>query len=276
MPNKSKSSVTKSQAQLKRSREAKTRATQYQKQLMKNRAAAKRSEETQLRHLLKNVRGKGIYDPKGNELTKYRKSRLRKAVKEFGSYLDPTKYFFVPAPKNRKKEVIERATNLKIKTSSIGVFIEKAGHKKATLKEDKKRREIYIERSGKTKRGATKGKRYRTITPLASLDELDNERVRIKALADGLGKLKKNEVLAFKIQENGGEGYSHLTFGNIDLLLNYLDKYKKSAPAKINFYRHIQVEKVETSDKWFKEHPVQAAGRPGQKARAALRNGKRK
>lgn len=236
----------------------------------KLRNAQKRERDRILLRTIKLANNKGIYNPKEIKLTKYRRYRANKIAQEFGDFLDPTKFFFVKAPSKAKKTVIERAESLQMKHTKSGIFIAKEGHKRATLKTDKKRKEFFIERTGRTKRGPTRGVRYRTITPLASVDELDNERDRLRALADQIGPLKKNERVTFKVIENGLEGYSHHTFSNIELLLNHLENYRKSIPAKVNFFRHIVLEKT-TASQWFAEHPATSAGRKGRKQRDEIR-----
>lgn len=262
MPNKSirktLSDQEKSERKLARELAKKTRQLEIAKAKKKYYRELAKKQERELKALMKVVRGKGIYDPKGNQLTKYRKSRLNSIAKEFGDLLDPKKFVFVKPESKARKKVIERANGLELKTTKTGLFIPKEGNAKVRLKHDKKRDEFYIEKSGKTKWGINQGKRYRTITPLASLDELDKERDRIKAMADKFGTLKKGERIAFEITEKGNEGFSRATFTNINLLLEHLEQYRKTIAAKINFYRHIKIVKTQSVQKWFTEHPPKA------------------
>lgn len=252
-----------------------SRQSQQQKYFEKLRNAQKRERDRILVRTMKLASGKGIYNPKDFKLTKYRRYKATKVAREFGEFLDPTKYFFVKAPKPIKRRVMERAEHLHMKHSRSGVFIAKEGHKRASIKYNKKLDEPYIERSGRTKRGPTKGVRYKTITPFATVDELDKERDRFRKLAKELGPLHSNERITFKVIENGLEGYSHATFSNIELLINYLEHYRKTIPAKVNFFRHIVLEKT-TASQWFAEHPATEPGRRGRKSRDNVRSRIRK
>lgn len=227
----------------------------YQRHVARVRRMEVAAQKKLLTNILRNVRGKGIYDPKSLELTKYRKARAKKVLKEYGTFLDTKKYFFVKAPKTRRAEVKERAIALRLKPTSTGVFVERQGHKKATLKENKKNKELYIERSGRTKSGPLKGKRYTSHLPLASVDELDKEKDRLREMAKRMPLRNRGERLAFKIRENGIDGYSHSTFNSIEGLLSYLGQYHKSIAARINFFRHIELERVETNMEWSLAHP---------------------
>jgi len=66
------------------------------------------------------------------------------------------------------------------------------------------------------------------------------------------------------------EGYSSAVFSNVELLLNYLEQYQKTIPAKVNFFRHIVVEKTYSSQ-WFADHPHTSPGRSGRKQRDEIR-----
>lgn len=241
-----------------------------QSYLEKLRRAQKKERDQILTRAMKRASETGVYKPKELKLTKYRRMRATKAIREYGDFLDPRKYFFIKTPKPIKAKAFERAESLEIKHSRTGLFIAKEGHKKAILKTDRKRKELYIERVGKTKRGPSRGVRYKTITPLASIDELDFERDRLRRLAKAIGPLRPNERITFRVIENGLEGYSHTTFSNIELLINYLEHYRKSIAAKVNFFRHIQIEKTTTSQ-WFAEHPATTPGRKGRAERDQIR-----
>lgn len=253
MPKKPKTNKQKAQEQYKREME------RYKKELSEWRARQreykriarlqKSQHERNLRAIMRNARGKGIYDPKGTELTKYRRSRLAKIHKEFGDLLNPRKFFFIAPPKKTRGAVKVRAEGLEYKTTRSGFFIPKENYTVAKLKEDNKRGELYVERSGKTKRGDNKGKRYRSIIPLASLDDLDREKDRIIHLASQHKLDGKHDQLAFIVKENGFEGMSKHTFSRIDQLLDHLERYKKSIAARVQFLRHIDIVKT-TSKEW--------------------------
>lgn len=266
MSRKRKTSASETQAINKRLKEQ----TWQQKYFQKLRNAQKKERDRILVRTMKLASGKDIYTPKEFKLTKYRRYRATKAAKEFGEFLDPKKYFFVKAPKKAKKQIVSRAEQLQMKYTRAGVFIEKGGHTRVKLIESKRRNEYAIVRSGKTKRGPTKGRRYTTLTPLASIDDLANEKQRIRDMANSLGRLKKGEFLTFKVVENGFEGFHGTLYSNIDLLLLALENYKKTMAAKINFFRHIEI--VKTSGTiWFASHPGTNPGPSGRKQRDQIR-----
>lgn len=216
----------------------------FKKYVAKQRAEQKKARDAILRDTLRKAKGKGLYDPKSLKLTDYRRKQARKIQREYGEFLNSDKYFFVAPAKTETAKFVDRAKALTMKTTKTGVFIAKEGHKTAKVKYDKKRDELYIERRGKRKVGPSgSASTHRTITPLASADELDKERDRLRALGNKLGPLKGDDRLIFTVHENGIEGYSKNTFGHIDLLLQYLDRYQKNTPAKVQFFRHITVEK---------------------------------
>ena len=197
----------------------------------------------------------GIYNPKSPELTRYRKTKLNKISKEFGQFFNINKFTFVAAPKADKKLVISRATALEFKPTKEGFFIPNLNYGKVTLKKNKKNKEYYIERSGKTKWGKNTGRKYKSVTPLASVDELGKEIDRIKEMAKKFGPLSGNERLAFEITEQDNQGFSKSTFETIERLLAELETYQKSVAARINFLRHISVVKTESFKVWYKDHP---------------------
>ena len=240
--------------------------TQYKRDLEKARKASARARDKEYRGILKAASKTGLYKPKSEELTKYRRSRARQIKRDYGDYLDPKKYFFLPLPKNKKSDVIKRADTLKITTSRTGIFYPKEGHKTASIKKDKKRDEYYIERRGKTKTGINKGLKYRDVTPIATLDELDNERERLRRAAKRLGKMGENDFYAFVVVENGLEGYSHYTFRTIEQLISHIDSYPKNVAAKINFFRHIKVVKTQPMT-WKDLHPTRSPGKAGRRYR---------
>lgn len=236
----------------------------------KRRRAEAKAREKELQRLMKKAHDTGLYNPKSNELTKYRKHRLRQLEISHGEYLTTDKYFFLPANKQARKQIIERAHTLQIVTSRTGIFYPKEGHRSASIKKNEKRGEFFIERRGKTKSGINKGRKYRDVTPLTTIDELDKERARLERAARRLGPLARGERLVFKVVENGVEGYSHGTFSSMEHLFRYLEKYPKNVAARVNFYRHIKIEKSTITD-WNTNHPPRS---PGAKERRQIGQGK--
>jgi hypothetical protein len=244
------------------------------KDIEKGRREAKKTRDKELRSTLHKVAKVGLYVPKEFKLTKYRRSRLSKLEKSGKlELLNSEKFFFVPIPKAKRRKTLANSEQLKIDTSKTGVFIPRDKHTRARLVTDSKG-ELIIIRSGKTRRGTTKGRTYKTITPLVSLDELGNERERLREQARKLGPITTEDYtngvrLVFHVSENGIDGWSQQTFEDIDLLLNYLEaRYDKTTAARVNFYRHITIEKSTVND-WFTRHAATDAGNPGKQARAA-------
>lgn len=263
MPRKNSPSQKQVQAQNRRARELEKRHRQRRQYIKKLQAKEKRETEAVLKRALRLVRGKGIYEPKSLELTKYRKSRIKKVRSEYRELLESKQFFFVKANKEDRAKVQERAKAMDFKATKTGLFVPKEGFTKAVLKKDRKSKELYIERSGKVKRGPDRGRRYKRVLPLASLDELDTQRERIRRMAEEIGPLKPGERLVFIIREAGNDGFSHKVFSNVDQLLRYLQNYRRqingkwtrTMPAFIHFLTLIELEKTETSLKWAIEHP---------------------
>lgn len=239
---------------------------EYKRELEREKKAAQKARDKEYSRILKQASKTGLYFPKSSELTNWRRKRIRQLIRSSSDLLDEREYIFVPTPKNKRKSVLSRAGSLEMKTSRTGIFVPRQGHKTASIKEDKRRGEFYIERRGKTKTGINRGRRYRDIIPLASADELDRERDRLVRMARRLGPINtdKGERLVFKVEENGIEGYSHGTFTSIDLLLKYLDQYPKNVASRINFYRHIKIEKSTVAE-WRQLHPLRERGRKGRR-----------
>lgn len=258
------------QARIRRHEDAVIRKQQTREHVARVRKQVAREQVKTLKAALKWSRGKGIYEPKSVELTKYRKYRVRKIIKEYRPFLDTKKFFFVTAPKARREEVRQRAEGLKLKATSTGVFIERQGHTKARFKESRKLKELYIERSGRTKRGPSRGRRYTHVTPITSIDELEKARDRLRELGEAIPIRNKGERLVFKTRSNGIEGYSHNTYADIDLLIGDLAKYRMSLANQIQFFRDITIERVETSAQWRLDHPP----RSSRERRALLRRSK--
>lgn len=235
----------------------------YRRKLARIIANDKRAQERSLKATLKTVKGKGIYEPKSLELTPYRRKRARKVQREYGDFLNPLKFLFVSVPVESRAKVFDRAKALGISTtkdgegmlSKIGLFIRRGGYTSAKLITEKKSGEAVIVRSGKIKRGPHAGRRYTSKLPLASLDELEREKERLIAMGTSFGPLKKNEQLSFAIHDGDKNGYSHSTFSDISLLLNHINNYQMSKAGMINYLRHVEIHKIESSNKWFKVHP---------------------
>lgn len=205
----------------------------------------------------------GAYDPKSSDLTPYKRKRINSAWKEFGPLIDNPRnpVFFVAAPKGDKKrrdEFLRQAKALDIKTTPKGVLYAKGGHTKAQLRYDPRDEEFRIKLTGKVKRGDRKGKRYQDVIAVAPLDRIQDERGRIRRMADEFGQLKKGEQIGFVLQENNREvGASRATFHSAEALMRYVDAnyHRDNKAAKLAFLRMVVVRKT-TLFQWTKDHPA--------------------
>lgn len=186
----------------------------------------------------------GLYLPKGKELTRYRKTQINKRYRQYSGILESDDYFFIKPKGKAKKPVLKQAKELNMQTTQTGIFMEKLGAKRATVRKSKRKGEYEIRLTGKVKRGKRRGKKYETLIPLAPLDSIVDEKFRLRSMANSFGELKKNERLAFKIVEGGQENFSKSVFQNIQSLLKYLEKYRKTDAERIKFFRHVVIEKT--------------------------------
>lgn len=269
MPVKSKGPAGKTQAD--NARAAKKKASAHQKTVSRQltteqrelQAAHKRhikELDRQLKADMKYLQHVGLYAPKSLELTPYRRRTVAKKKQEHRDVFAKDRkglsdLIFVKAPPKQSRKLRAKAGDLQMKTSRTGIFVKRDGHVSAVIKHDKKHDEFFIERRGKTKTGKNTGRRYKDQLPIASLDELDKERDRLRRAFSRM-KLKGNEVLAFRVSEFGLDGFSHDTFVDVEQLLNHLDKYQKTPAAKLNFFRHIIIEKSESISRWHMDHPI--------------------
>ena len=235
----------------------------------KNRAksqAAKRDRD--YRHKLNALKKVGAYEPKGEELTHARKSRINALWKSLGDKIEPVpgarvKYFFVPTDKLSAKErraFLSNAKSLDIQTTRKGIWLQKEGQRKARLAWNAENQEYDVHLSGKVKWGINKGKRIEDRIPIGPVDRIGKELDRIKNTAAKFGKMGKGESLAFVVIEHGEEvGASQATFSNPDRLAEYIDTryHKDNKAAKLRFLRMVRVRKT-TLIQWDKEHPPKA------------------
>lgn len=229
---------------------------------------AQRQADKEIKEIIKAAKKTGLYSPKGETLTPYRRRRAREIKASFAEYINPEKHFFLPANKQARKRILERASQLQMQTSRTGIFFPKDTYKTAQLRENKKTGEYGIIRKGKVKKGPNAGKEYTDFTPLPSIDEYDYQKQRLRDMAEELGPLQHGEAFAFEIVEVGHEGYSHRTFNGgdtenaINKLLEYINTYEKHTAAMVHFMRHIRV--VKTAPKtWWEMHPPTAPRKRG-------------
>lgn len=213
----------------------------------KSRLAQEKKRATEYKLKMKKLVKFGIYSPTSNEITKYRKTKINRYWREYGKEIEKDNVILVPLPeyasKSTKKKILDQATSLEMRTTRKGILLERLGHRRGKIRYNKNRDEYQIELSGRVKYGERRGKKTTEYVPLTSIDVLAKEKERFKQEADELGPLKKNEILRFKVVENGVEGLSLSTFRTVDELIKYLDRYERSKASRIELYRHIVIEK---------------------------------
>ena len=232
----------------------------------KNRAksqAAKR--EKAYRHKLNALKKVGAYEPKGEELTHARKSRINALWRSLGDKIDPrpearAKYFFVPTDKltgKERREFLANAKSLDIQTTRKGIWLQKDGQRKARLAWNAENQEYDVHLSGKVKWGINKGKHIEDRIPIGPVDRIGKELARIKNTAAKFGKMGKGESIAFVVVEHGEEvGASQATFSDPEKLSQYIDTryHRDNKAAKLRFLRMVRVRKTTLVD-WDREHP---------------------
>lgn len=263
-------------------------ANALSEQSTKKARAAQAKRDRILATKLKRLKATGLYAPKSDELTTYRKRKVSQLSKQYAEQLDPSKFMFVKLPtgkqisgtKERKAvhRLKDKAESLNYTTSRTGLFVEKKSYSRASLKFDPKHNTFAIKRTGKVKRGRNRGTVYSSIEPLVTIDTLTSSKNRIRREAEKLGPLNKGERLAFKVTQEGNEGYSHKIMNDVDALMRYLNQYQKSAQHPQGKTKHQQavflsyIEIVKTTPReWFTEHPARNR-RKSRKVNATGRN----
>lgn len=211
----------------------------------KARAKADKVRERSYTQKLKALEKVGAYNPKSETLTRYRKTRINRAYREFEQFLDSERFAFVKLSKQGLKFANQPAMNAV--TTKRGMFIEREGYEKIYERKSKTfpgRTEI--RKAWKAKTGENKGKMIEDIVPLVPLAEtLEDEDERIRKAANAFGPLKKDERLAFIINTGGVLGYSYNTYSSIDQLLRDVKaRYKRSDDAMAYLMAHLIIRKT--------------------------------
>jgi hypothetical protein len=236
---------------------------------MQARKRAKR-RESEYKSRLKLLSKTGIYSPKSDTLTPYRKSRINKAWRDYSQYFPtpgkgekfhrPDKFFFVDATKGqskgRVKKFLANAKSMGMVTTPKGVFIEREGQRRAKVEYSNKRHEFDIVLTGKIKWGKNKGKRISDRIPVAPLDRVSGEEQRIRDMAEAFGPLSEKERLSFLLYENNVEVGAHrATYNNIEHLMEAINRYhRENQSARLKFFRLVTLRKTTMLD-WSREHP---------------------
>lgn len=239
---------------------------------------ARKKREREYRRRLKLLEKTGVYQPKGEELTRYRKMRINKAFEQWQPFLEDTRrqFMFVDASKTLTKKELkkfhENADSLQMKTTKTGVFIGREGQRRARIVRPKSRPDEFdIELSGKVKWGINKGKRIKDRIPVAPLDRLGDERQRLEHMAKDAGPLKSGEALSFVVVQNGSETGAHKsTYDTVEGVMRALNGYHKDNYAhRLAFFRLVQIRKT-TLTEWRKEHPPKSKKRMTRAQRARV------
>lgn len=207
----------------------------------------------------------GAYDPKGDELTAYRKGRINQLWREIGDKVSPppgakASFFFVGTDKlnaKQRKSFLGNAKSLDIATTRKGIFLQKEGQRKARLQYNKENDEFDVVLTGKVKWGENKGKRISDRIPIGPVDRIGRELERIENVANQFGPMKKGEAISFIVVELGEEvGASQSTFSDARRLRDYIDTryHRDNKAAKLKFLRMVRVRKT-TLTAWGQEHP---------------------
>jgi len=232
------------------------------KEFEKELRASQKEIDKEYKKIIRDAAKVGLYNPKSIALTPYRRRRAREIKNRFSDVLYSPDVQFVKAPKS----AIERAKDIDLKTSKFGIFVPKAGHKKVSVGFDKKRKEYFIKKSGRTKRGPNAGRIYTSITPLVPIDKYD-ELDHIKEMCGKLMPLEEGERLYFTVSENGVEGMSKITFSSCDEIIKHIEKYPKQQADRVRFMRLITIHKVKSSaiygKMWKDAHPDTDIGPTG-------------
>lgn len=208
----------------------------------RKRRQIKRQREYQSQ--LNKLKRVGLYEPKSSELTKSRKTRINKLWDEYRDELTDKDVLFVKYPKIASaKKLTDRAKDLGIKYSKRGVFIQKQGQRRAAFEYNKDMGEYQVKLTGKTKFGKNKGSRITEIVPFAKHSAIEKELARMERETKKF-KLSKNEYYRIRVKELGNDGFSDSIFENWTMLKKHINDYKKAKADRIQFYRHITIEKV--------------------------------
>lgn len=236
-----------------------------------------RAREKEYKRKAKLLAKAGIYEPKGSELTEYRKRRINKEFTKFEQYIDDPrgKFFFVSAAKldnKQRRKFLSNADQLNMVTTKKGVFLQKEGQRKARISYSKKRDEFDIVLTGKIKWGPNSGKGITQRIPVAPLDHLHNEEQRLRSMAESMGPLKKSDILSFVVYENGALTGAHRgTFDSVEGVMKRLNEYHHdNAAQKLAFFRLVIIQKSTILD-WKRDHPTPY----NQTARGRGKRGKR-
>ncbi len=258
----------------------------------KRRRAQAQKRDRQYKSRLKLLSKTGIYSPKSDELTAYRRTRINKAWAEYSQYFPtpgkgepyhrPDKYFFVDATKGHgkgaAKKIVKAAKQMGMVTTPKGIFLAKEGQRQARVEWSVKRQEYDIVLTGKYRSGEKKGKRVKDRIPIAPIERVSGEEERIKDMAASFGPLKGNERISFILTENNVEVGAHrATYGNVADLMEAINRYhQNNASARLKFFRLVTVRKTTIMD-WTREHPntkMLASNRKRQKGKRGI-HGKR-
>lgn len=208
----------------------------------RSRIKADETRKAEYERRLAELERTGIYQPKSETLTSYRRGKINRTYNEYKAFLDKDEFAFVPL----SPAGLKYAKQFQMKTTAKGAFYERNGYTKIYERKSKTfKGKTEVRKAFKAKAGVMKGKWIEDLEPLVPLDEMDKQEGGLRAMANAFGPLEKNERLTFIVSSGGHEGYSYNTYSSIDLLMNDLKKrYKRSDSARIMMFANITIRKT--------------------------------
>ena len=213
--------------------------------------------EPNIKQKLKLLVKYGIYTPKNSELTPYRKSIIKKRYAEHKRQIQNPELTFVKFPKHtQNKKLRGKAEQLNFATTPSGIFVKKEGNRSGKIEFNRQSKEYEIKLSGRTKFGKRKNQIITETIPLASVDEIEKELLRIEKEFNSTIE-KDGYYKRIKVTETGNNGIGSQLYTDVKALIADLEKYKKSLANRIGFYRLISIETVTPQQhKLDKQKPI--------------------
>lgn len=213
------------------------------------RAKKDAAREKAYRKRLTQLERTGLYQPKAQTLTPYRKRRVNALVREFGPLLNTDLTFFLKAPAKARKGAKEAGFT----TTRKGIFVEREREKGHILERAKlvKRRardryDIVADRPiEKSKLGR---ERETYILPLAGGDTLAKSRASLEELVSGYPRPGRDRRYRFTISDAQGSFMSRRAFTSIEELWEYALQYRKTKTDQIAFLDKLEIVIVKRGD----------------------------
>lgn len=227
------------------------------------------------RAMLKALKADGVYAPKSEKLTPYRKKMIRRKAEEIRPFIekDPSTgkpaFTFIKAPKGADKSLryMRGRSDEQVTFTRTGAFISTKGRSGIPLTKarfTKNKRTGFWEVEGVLERTAQKLKpgQKRQITFrrfLTPPSELAKSIARVRSDAERVKRsLRRGQRMTFVIY---GKSISRTNFGTVDELYRYLTKYRFFQDEDEEGIDSIEIVKVEHD--WY--------SRPGDEYRSLVR-----